>query len=344
MINVSKTGIVTMVAASALLWSCVPMKTFKDLEKTSQTLTSRNAQLERENRELSVNVKELNTQNSALTNEVGLLVSDTIRLSRELRDLSYNYNETKKKYDDLQLAYETAKSGSSKETEQLLKQLQQLQNDLQAREDALNSTQQALNEKRANLESAVRELSEAQKAIEARNAQLLEMERMLGQKDSVMNALQSRVLEALKSYEGKGLKVHMKDGLLYVSMDEKLLFKSGRWDVDPVGVAAIQKIAEVLAENPDIRVTIEGHTDDVPYNGSGQVTDNWDLSTKRATSIVRILLANRKITPSRVTAAGRGEFVPLDNAKTAEARQKNRRTEIILMPNLDELMRAIGGQ
>jgi len=97
-----------------------------------------------------------------------------------------------------------------------------------------------------------------------------------------------------------------------------------------------------LAENKDIHVVIEGHTDDVPFNGKGNVQDNWDLSTKRSTSIVRILLNNKEIAPARVTASGRAEFVPVDEAKTKEARQKNRRTEIILSPNMDELMKAIG--
>lgn len=334
----------TLVFTAVLIASsCVPLKNFKDIEEQNKNFATQNSQLSRQNRELAVQGKELNLQNANLTNEVELLTSDTLRLAKAVHDLSYKLDQTKKQYQDLISAYESSSSGNSAEMGQLLKDLQLLQNDLQAREDALNSTQQALSEKRKNLEAAVSNLEMAQKEIEARNARILEMERILNQKDSIMNSLQSRVMEALKGYQGKGLNVHMKDGLLYVSLDEKLLFQSGKWDVDPNGVAAIGKLAEVLADNKDIRVMIEGHTDDVPYNGSGQILDNWDLSTKRATAIVRILLKHSGILPQNITAAGRGEFIPLDPAKTPEARQKNRRTEIILTPNLDELMKVIGG-
>ena len=102
---------------------------------------------------------------------------------------------------------------------------------------------------------------------------------------------------------------------------------------------ALNRLANVLAQNKDIHIMVEGHTDDVPYKGTGNITDNWDLSVKRATSIVRILLNNRDIAPARITAAGRGEYMPVATGRTADARKKNRRTEIILSPNLDELMK-----
>jgi chemotaxis protein MotB len=124
-------------------------------------------------------------------------------------------------------------------------------------------------------------------------------------------------------------------------LDEKLLFKSGSITVDPAGVSAIKKLAKILEQNPDIDITIEGHTDNVPLSPNASMQDNWDLSVKRATSIVRILLNGTKISPKRLTAAGRGEFIPVDAANTSEARQKNRRTEIILTPKLDELYRML---
>lgn len=328
--------------ATLLISSCVPLKSFKDIEEQNKNFSAQNSRLTRENREMTVANKELNAQNASMANEVDMLVADTLRLAKKVHDLQYSLDQCRKQYDDLVSAYESASSGNTEEMTQLLKELQGMQNDLQAREDALNSTQQALSNKRKNLEEAVANLEMAQKEIEARNARILEMERILHQKDSIMNSLQGRVMEALKGYHGKGLEVHMKDGLLYVSLDEKLLFQSGKWDVDPNGVTALNKLAEVLANNPDIRVMIEGHTDNVPYNGSGQILDNWDLSVKRATAIVRILLKNPGIDPKNITAAGRSKYVPLDPANTPEARQKNRRTEIILTPNLDELMQVIG--
>ena len=143
-------------------------------------------------------------------------------------------------------------------------------------------------------------------------------------------------------FENDGLSVSLKNGKVYVSLEEKLLFGTGSTIVSTSGVNALKKLGQVLERNTDINIMIEGHTDDVPYKSdSGPITDNWDLSVKRATSVVRILLANSSINPKRLIASGRGEFMPIDPAKTTEARRKNRRTEIILTPKLDELFRIL---
>ena len=129
---------------------------------------------------------------------------------------------------------------------------------------------------------------------------------------------------------------------MYVSLDEKLLFKTASWEIDANGRKALRKLAGVLERNPGIQISIEGHTDNVPYKpGSGQLKDNWDLSVKRATTVVRVLLEGSKIKPSRLSASGRSEYLPVDPANTADARQKNRRTEIILTPDLTELYEVI---
>jgi len=125
-------------------------------------------------------------------------------------------------------------------------------------------------------------------------------------------------------------------------MDESLLFASGKTNVEAKGVEALKKVAKVMEQNPDINIMVEGHTDDVAMHGAGDIKDNWDLSVMRATSVTKILLGNANIDSKRITAAGRGEFLPLENAKTAEARKKNRRTEIILTPKLDELLKVLG--
>ena len=152
-----------------------------------------------------------------------------------------------------------------------------------------------------------------------------------------MNALKDKVSKALLGFENNGLTITEKNGKVYVSLDESLLFASGSVNVDPKGVDALKKLAEVLGNNKDVNVLIEGHTDDVPLSGKGKIKDNWDLSVLRATSIVKILLTDSGIDAKRLTPAGRGEFLPLDIADTPEARTKNRRTEIILTPRLDEL-------
>ena len=116
-----------------------------------------------------------------------------------------------------------------------------------------------------------------------------------------------------------------------------MLFSSGSWSVESRGSQAIKQIAQVLEKNPDIHIMVEGHTDNVPYNGSGQVKDNWDLSVKRATSIVRIIAENSDVNPSQLTAAGRGEYLPVATNETSRGKAKNRRTEIILTPDLSAL-------
>jgi chemotaxis protein MotB len=167
---------------------------------------------------------------------------------------------------------------------------------------------------------------------------------MLAQKDAEVKALKNKVADALKGFEDKGLTIHEKNGKVYVSLDEKLLFASGSWEIDNKGKEALTELGNVLATDKDINVVIEGHTDNVPYKGSGNVKDNWDLSVLRATSVVKEILKNGNISPQRVTASGRGEFVPVDNDDSKEARAKNRRTEIILTPKLDELFQIIDSQ
>ncbi|MPN02870.1 putative lipoprotein YiaD [bioreactor metagenome] len=159
-----------------------------------------------------------------------------------------------------------------------------------------------------------------------------------------MKELRNKLTIALKGFENNGLTIVEKDGKIYVSMDESLLFASGSWTVNAKGKDALMKLSNVLAENQDISITVEGHTDNVPYKGSGQVKDNWDLSVMRATSVTKIILDNKSVDPKRITSAGRGEYFPIDPANNSEARQKNRRTEIILTPNMDEFMKILNNQ
>ncbi len=204
-----------------------------------------------------------------------------------------------------------------------------------------SSKQQLLKELESNVNLQKQDLTRLQAELEARNARLMEMEEMLNEKDRVLDDLRTKVANALMGFEGQGLTVTRKDGKVYVSLDEKLLFKSGSTVVDPNGVKALQQLAVVLGNNPDINIMIEGHTDDVPFRKGSSVKDNWDLSVLRATSIVRILMENANIRPTNITVAGRGEYLPVDPAKTPEARRKNRRTEIILSPDFSEIFRIL---
>ena len=155
-----------------------------------------------------------------------------------------------------------------------------------------------------------------------------------------MNSLTETVKNALLGFKADELQVYMKDGKVYVSMSDKLLFKSGSPDVESKGKEALEKLAEVLNKNPDISIAIEGHTDNVPIK-TVQFKDNWDLSAARATNVVRLLTGQYGMDPKRLTAAGKGEFSPVADNSTPEGKAKNRRTEIVLSPKLDALMKAI---
>jgi chemotaxis protein MotB len=175
-----------------------------------------------------------------------------------------------------------------------------------------------------------------------RERRLKELEKIIKSKDSSVVALRNSVTDALLAFKDNGLTVKIKNGKVYVSLSEKLLFGSGSTTVDKKGEDAIKKLAEVLKKQPDVNIMVEGHTDDVPVNkNSGAAfSDNWDLSVLRATEITRILV-KEGVSGKRITASGRSQFVPVAEGKTPEVRQMNRRTEIILTPKLDELFKIL---
>jgi chemotaxis protein MotB len=286
-----------------------------------------NEQLTVENREMKAKIGQVAEQQKKLT-------EDSIRIHSQVEELEKEIAELERKYADLQATHDELLRGNARETRRLLNELQTTQEDL-------NNKERLLKELEANVAGQRQDVNRLQAELEARNARLMEMEEMLYQKDRILDDLREKVAEALMGFEGQGLSVTRKNGKVYVSMDEKLLFQSGSTVVDPNGVQALKQLSQVLSRNPEISIMIEGHTDDVPFRKGSSIKDNWDLSVLRATSIVRILLESSNIDPTRLTVAGRGEFLPVDPADTPEARRKNRRTEIILSPDLSEVFRIL---
>lgn len=324
-----------------LMASCVPARQYQDMKDRALKCEEEKEYLKNQNKELSEKMAEMEALHSKYEKRMSALELDTATMGTSLRKITAQYDKINQLNDELMLKLKQKNFESDAEAKKLLVQLQQLQEMLQEKEDDLKKLERDLNEKKASLDKMTAELDEKNLALESKTARLLELEGILAQKDSAVKELKDKVTKALKGFEGNGLTIVEKNGKIYVSLDEKLLFQSGKWEVDPKGQKALKELALVLEKSPDINVMIEGHTDDVPFKGSGGVDDNWDLSAKRATSIVKILLAGGKIDPKRLIAAGRGEFMPVDNAKTADARQKNRRTEIILTPKLDELFKVL---
>jgi len=291
-------------------------------------LKSANIALEMANRELESKM--------ALTEQEINSVKEEIAKAQSERDKAVeDYNNISGRYNDLQNAQEELIKGNVKETQKLLTELQAAQVNLKSKEDLLSQLEQTLDTRKAALDELTFEL-------EKRNARLVELEKILDAQKRIAQDLKNKVSEALLGFENNGLTVSQRNGKVYISLDEQLLFKSASWDIDANGRNALKKLAAVLERNPDIQITIEGHTDDVPYNSGGSLLrDNWDLSVKRATTVVRVLLEGSKIDPKRLTAAGHSEFMPVDTGNSSDARQKNRRTEVVLTPDLTELYNLI---
>lgn len=198
----------------------------------------------------------------------------------------------------------------------------------------------ALKQKTQELDAKTKELEAKEKLLAEREQALNELRNVIARQDSITKRLNDVLRDALLGFKSDELSVEVKNGKVYVSMSDKLLFKSGSAAVETKGKEAIKVLAGVLEKNPDIDILIEGHTDNVPIK-TAVYQDNWDLSVARATSIVRILTVDYKILPTRLTASGKGEYSPRATNETPEGRALNRRTEIILSPKLDEIMQLL---
>jgi chemotaxis protein MotB len=187
------------------------------------------------------------------------------------------------------------------------------------------------------------ELAKKERLLADREKALKEMQQVISRQDSITNRLNDILRNALLGFNSDELSVEIKNGKVYVSMSDKLLFKSGSAAVESKGIEALNVLADVLNKNTDIDILIEGHTDNIPIK-TALYKDNWDLSVIRATSIVRTLTEDYKVASTRVTASGKGDVFPKADNATPEGRAKNRRTEIILSPKLDEIMNLLNNK
>jgi len=306
--------------ALALTTSCVSKKVYTDLEAKYADLKKENRALADENGDLAKEKNQLDLKGKDLQAQLD-------KLKAERDKLSADYAATKGNLDNLKSSYGALEKNSSEALDSNMKKNRELLAELEAKEKALAAEQERLGKLKADLQE--------------RSQRVADLEGMIAAKEESMRKLKETLSKALNSFEGKGLTVEMKNGKVYVSMENKLLFGSGSWAVGTEGKRAVTEVGKVLANNPDIAVLIEGHTDNVPYAGSGAIVDNWDLSTKRATAIVGILRENKAINPQNLTAAGRGEHAPLVANDNPEGKSKNRRIEIILTPKLDEISKML---
>ena len=277
---------------------------------------------------------DLQKESRALADENESLKQSKVQLEAEQNELESALQAMKDSRDKWQADY-TAANNKFNVLDASYKALEKNSND--ALESNMNKNRELLQQ----LEAKGKALAIEQERLSKNAKRLQELEAMIAEKEASMLRLKETLSKALNGFEGKGLTVYQKNGKVYVSMENKLLFGSGSWSVGTEGKKAVVEVGKVLAANPEISVLIEGHTDDDPYGGSGVIADNWDLSTKRATAIVNILAENKGVSKQNLTAAGRSEFSPIASNATAEGKAKNRRIEIILTPKLDEISKML---
>lgn len=329
-----KIQLLILVVAGLFVYSCVPARQFQDEKAKREKCETENKAMKVDYDQVVAANKDFEEQNNSMKKQVRILEQDTLTTGIALRKLVFEYDKLNTLYELLNQKNKELLAMNASETQKISTELQLTKEMLDRKEAELKKMENELNLKKQNLDLMQNELMAKEKRI-------MELEAMLSRKDSAVQALKAKISQALVGFENNGLTVVSKNGKVYVSLDESLLFASGSWTVGSKGKEALVKLAKVLETNPNINIMVEGHTDNIAYNGNGQVKDNWDLSVMRATSVTKILLQNSSIDPSRIIAAGRSEFVPVDNGNSSSSRQKNRRTEIILSPKLDDLLKIL---
>ena len=317
-----------------ILSSCVTPKVYNALLAESEAAKGVLKIEEKKVLQLQSDVEELQGEVSSLKSKITHLINDSIQNGEILIAFQNKYDVLSESYDLLASKNSRYMAEKANEIKLLLKQLEEAQLELFAKEDELSKLS-------SSLEVKEDELKLSQEKLDARSIRVGELETIINQKDSIVTLLKQSISKALVGLEGEGLTIEQRNGKVYISLEEDLLFASGKYEVNSKGIATLDKLGSVLAQQNGLEILVEGHTDSIPFSGRGLVKDNWDLSVMRATNVVKVLTKNPTLNPLRLIAAGRGEFVPIASNKTKEGRSKNRRIEMILSPNLDDLFKLL---
>lgn len=308
--------------AVVLLTGCVTQKKYNELLNDYLNSEVKNKFL---NQSLDSLKTACATKDSSLTAQITQLQADSASLAELIESMQKTMEDETAKHALAQQEYLKKLKEAGDKTQKTNADLIQMQVDLEKQK-------MALEQKEADLKKAYAELQEREKKI-------AELQQLLTEQKTKSEALKEAIKKALTDFSAGELSVFTKDGKVYVSMSDKLLFKSGSTTVESKGVEALGKLSEVLKKNADILITIEGHTDNVPYISSGGlIKDNWDLSLMRSSSVLHILTDKYKVNPVQIIASGRGEFSPISSNATADGKARNRRTEIIITPKVDKLL------
>ena len=316
--RISSVSIVLFLLSASFV-ACLPARKYEEANNRAKAMQAEVETANAQALEARTSMDEMSSELNEFKKRNGELQRDTTVLGTSLRQMTKQYDKINTLNNELLDKYNLLLAGDRSENRKLLTDLEAVRLDLMNKEDSVNAM--------------AKQVSEKQAALADREAKLAELQKEIAAKDSTMASLKGRVSRALSGFEGKGLTVEQRNGRIYVSMDNKLLFPSGSAVVDSKGRDAISQLAKAIENEKDLSILVEGHTDTDKISAGSTYKDNWDLSVARATSVVRIIQESSKVDPVRVTAAGRGEYVPVDPNDKA----KNRRIEVVLIPDLKEL-------
>jgi len=313
--------------ASTVLPGCVASKKYDDLRARQASTEQGKAEAERQQRQAVTELKKATDELTELRLNNKRLMSDSTQNGNALR-------RTRTLYTQLTDSYDKLLKNSDRELANKSSDYNKVAQDLARREAQLGELDASLKKNRT-------EIDKLNADLKTREAKLGELQQALADKDKAVNDLKASVSNALRGFQGTDLQVKMKDGKVYVSLSEQLLFKTGSTKVDPKGQEALKQLATVLKTQPDVNVVVEGHTDNVAFSRpTAAMQDNWDLSVLRATEIARLITAGG-VEPQRITASGRSQYIPVAANDSPANKALNRRTEIILTPKLNELLKIL---
>lgn len=317
-----KIGIVAVLSL-IFVASCVPAKKYNELVEKEKLCSEELEKFKSSALNNEALAAELKTKSDLLTAQVTQLKSDTSSLGNQYRTLKAKYDKLAKLNEDLETNYDKLRLSGAKESAGLHAELKAKQIELQEKEDRLLALE--------------KELQAKSDLLAKREQRVNELEQILADQENATKLLKDKVAAALKGFENKGLTVIEKNGKIYVSLEAKLLFSSGSTVVQPEGKKALVDLSRVLENEKELEIIVEGHTDTDKLNSPNYPHNNWELSVLRSTSVIDIMLTNSNIEPKQLMAAGRSEFIPVDENDKA----KNRRIEIIISPNLNALFELI---
>lgn len=322
--------ILLAVFAALFLGSCVTARQYEELETRKNDIETENTQLKRSNESLTAENTELGASVSDLQKRAEALSGDTTVLGTSLRLLRGQYDKINALNEILLGKNTQMLNEMNAENRQLLADLQSTRSELLAKEDVLRVLEAQLDEKKANLDAVSAELR-------TREQRVNELEDLLAKQTASANALRDKIQQALLGFKDKGLTVETRNGKVYVSLEAKLLFPSASTVINAEGKQALVDLAKAIEDQADMEIIVEGHTDTDALRSTSTPRDNWELSVLRATAVVKIMTENSSIKPAILAASGRSEFHPVDAADKA----RNRRIEVIISPNLNDLFQII---